>query len=147
MEHRCGDDGSFHLCDGGVRPACRRKSFAVSTLHGRCSPVHDGRPGELCGLLPEQHLTPQDPWAYFTQPTSYKNLQCKDGSTQHSCQEYREQGGLALAYNESLSMMKALAEAALAADRLCTEGLPMALPPIWHWPQSRAAADVTGFTY
>ena len=65
---------------------------------------------------PEQHLSSQDPWAYFTQPKSYGGLQCKDGSTQQSCQEYRGQAGLALAYNESLSMMKALAEAALAAD-------------------------------
>ena len=95
--------------------------------------------------LPEQHLTPQDPWAYFTQPTSYKNLQCKDGSTQHSCQEYRSRRGLALAYNESLSMMKALAEAALAA-RQCS------VPKVCRWHSLRfgtghsrgAAADREG---
>jgi hypothetical protein len=67
-------------------------------------------------FLPEQHLSSSDPWAYFTLPINYKNLQCRDSATQHSCSQYREEAGQALAYNESLSMMKALADAALAAD-------------------------------
>ena len=69
-------------------------------------------------FLPEQHLTTQDPFGYFTLPINYKNLQCKNGdsATQHSCSNYRQEAGQALAYNESLSMMKALAETALAAD-------------------------------
>jgi hypothetical protein len=69
-------------------------------------------------LLPEQHLTAADPWAYFTLPANYKTLQCKNGDSaiQHSCSQYREEAGQALAYNESLSMMKALADAALVAD-------------------------------
>jgi hypothetical protein len=65
---------------------------------------------------PEQHLIPADPWAYFTLPLNYKNLQCADSTTYTSCSQYREEAGEALAYNENLSMMKALAEAALAAD-------------------------------
>lgn len=67
-------------------------------------------------FAPEQHLTPQDPWAYFTVPRGYSKLHCPAGKTQESCQFYRDTAGQPLAYNESLSMMKALAEAALASN-------------------------------
>jgi hypothetical protein len=65
-------------------------------------------------FLPEQHLSNLDPFAYLTQPAGYAQLECTNG--QRSCAGYRATAGKPLAYNEYLSMMKALAEVALAAD-------------------------------
>ena len=64
-------------------------------------------------FLPEQHLTPQDPYAYFTVPLGYRLLACKNS---HACENYRAVAGRPISYNENLSMMKALAEIALASD-------------------------------
>jgi hypothetical protein len=64
------------------------------------------------GFLNEQHLAADDPQAYFEVPDGYRTLACRDGS----CNNYRISAGYPLAYNENLSMMKALAETALAAD-------------------------------
>jgi hypothetical protein len=64
-------------------------------------------------FLPEQHFTSSDPHAYFTQPRLYAALDCKGN---HACEGYRDTAGKPLAYNENLSMMKALAETALAAN-------------------------------
>jgi len=61
---------------------------------------------------PEMHLDYDgDPQAYFTVPAAYADLKC---SGNHSCEVYRSTAGQPLAYNENLSMMKALAEASLA---------------------------------
>jgi hypothetical protein len=65
-------------------------------------------------FLPEQHLSNPDPFAYLTQPVGYAQLKCTNG--QHSCAGYRATAGKPLAYNEYLSMAKALTELALAAD-------------------------------
>lgn len=49
---------------------------------------------------PEQLLIPADPWGYFTLPTTYKNLQCKNGdsSIQNTCTNYKNEAGQAIAY-------------------------------------------------
>ena len=66
-------------------------------------------------FLPEQHLKDNDPHAYFTVPASYADLHC-EGDTESACDGYRKTAGQPLSYNENLSMMKALAETALAAS-------------------------------
>jgi len=91
---------------------------------------------------PELHLVDSDPHAYFFGPLKYADLQCTDGPNQHSCQGYRAMAGKPIDYNENLSMMKALAECALAADsalyrgsadatleqlRLATDEMPLAI--------------------
>jgi len=70
------------------------------------------------GYRHEMHLTDADPWAYFTVPTAYGQLACNSGDDKvnHACSGYRDTAGKAIAYNENLSLMKALAEAAIAAD-------------------------------
>jgi hypothetical protein len=62
----------------------------------------------------ELHLIEGDPYAFFILPLSYKNLQCTNGFSE--CAGYRDGAGKTIAYNENLSMMKALAELAPAAD-------------------------------
>jgi hypothetical protein len=62
---------------------------------------------------PELHLVERDPEAYFTVPWRYANLQCNGND---GCEGYRSTAGKPISYNENLSMMKALAEAALAGD-------------------------------
>ncbi len=70
------------------------------------------------GYRHEMHLTDGDPWAYFTVPATYAQLACNTGDDklQHACSGYRDTAGKPIAYNENLSMMKALAEAAIASD-------------------------------
>lgn len=63
---------------------------------------------------PELHLVENDPHAFFVLPDLYRTLVCA-GSDDH-CEEYRAGAGQPIPYNESLSMIKALAELALAAD-------------------------------
>jgi hypothetical protein len=63
---------------------------------------------------PELHLVEGDPYAYYVLPESYSTLVCADGN--HGCENYRAGAGKPIAYNESLSMIKALAELAPAAD-------------------------------
>jgi hypothetical protein len=75
---------------------------------------------------PEMHLEDGDPWAYYTMPEAYATLTCpcgsdwecvyKESTTQHSCRNYRDQAGSALAWNENFAEMRALAEVAIAAD-------------------------------
>ena len=79
---------------------------------------------------PELHLVEGDPHAYFINPCKYKDLQCKNGdsSTQHSCGNYRAKAGQPIDFNENLSMMKALAECALAADSALYRGSADATP-------------------
>ena len=78
----------------------------------------------------ELHLDEGDPHAYFINPLKYGDLQCTNGnsSTQHSCSGYRDQAGQPIDFNESLSMMKALAECALAADSALYRGSADATP-------------------
>ena len=64
-------------------------------------------------FLEELHLIETDPWAYFIVPRSYASLRCNGND---SCENYRDTAGQPIAYNENLSMMKALAEVALASD-------------------------------
>ena len=71
---------------------------------------------------PELHLVDSDPHAYFLGPLKYAGLQCADGPSQHSCQGYRAMAGNPIDYNENLSMMKALAECAIAADSALYRG-------------------------
>ncbi len=63
---------------------------------------------------PELHLVEGDPHAYYVFPERYSTLVCADGN--HSCENYRAGAGKPIAYNESLSMIKALTELAPAAD-------------------------------
>jgi hypothetical protein len=64
---------------------------------------------------PEMHLDGGDSEAYFTVPQAYSTLRCI-GSTEVACRGYRDTAGMPLAYNENFSMMKALAETALASN-------------------------------
>jgi hypothetical protein len=77
---------------------------------------------------PELHLVEGDPHAFFFGPLKYKDLQCGDSSTQHACSGYRDGGGKPIDFNENLSMMKALAECALAADSALYRSSPYATP-------------------
>ena len=63
---------------------------------------------------PELHLVEGDPHAYYVLPERYSTLVCADGN--HSCENYRAGAGKPTSYNETLSMIKALAELAPAAD-------------------------------
>ena len=63
---------------------------------------------------PELHLVEGDPDAFYLSPESYSTLVCADGNS--SCESYRAGAGKPIAYNETLSMIKALAELAPAAD-------------------------------
>jgi hypothetical protein len=73
---------------------------------------------------PELHLVEGDSHAYFKSPLKYKDLQCGDSSTHHACSGYRDGAGKPIDFNENLSMMKALAECALAADSALYRGSP-----------------------
>ncbi len=80
---------------------------------------------------PELHLVESDAEAYYTGPLGYADLQCNGNlpeDVQHSCKGYRDGAGKPISYNENLSMMKALAEAALAADSALYRGSPEATP-------------------
>jgi hypothetical protein len=74
----------------------------------------------------ELHLVEGDPHAYFTVPAAYAGLKCDGGGD--SCEGYRATAGQPLAYNENLSMMKALAEVALASDSALYRGSAAATP-------------------
>ena len=63
---------------------------------------------------PELHLVESDPHAFYVLPELYSTLVCADGN--HGCENYRAGAGKPIAYNESLSMIKALTELAPAAD-------------------------------
>ena len=63
---------------------------------------------------PELHLVEGDPHAYYVLPERYSSLVCAGGDK--GCEGYRTGAGKPLAYNESLSMIKALTELTLAAD-------------------------------
>ena len=73
---------------------------------------------------PELHLVEGDPQAYFTVPSLYALLSCSNGA--QLCAGYRDTAGAPLAYNENLSMMKALAEEALAANTALYRASPEA---------------------
>jgi hypothetical protein len=77
-------------------------------------------------FLPEQYLRAADPHAYFTVPKSYAALTCDNDAA--GCDGYRKTAGQPLAYNENLSLMKALAEMALAADSPLYRSSPDATP-------------------
>jgi hypothetical protein len=62
---------------------------------------------------PELHFDERDAHAYFTQPAAYGQLRCRDNET---CRRIRALAGKPLPYNQNLSMLRALAEVALAAD-------------------------------
>jgi hypothetical protein len=106
-------------------PAAYPQQYTTDAVHFATAALES-----YAAFQPEQHLTPGDPWAYFTLPTTYKNLQCKNGDStiQNSCTNYKNEAGQALAYNENLSMMKALAEAALAADSALYRNSPDGTP-------------------
>jgi hypothetical protein len=63
---------------------------------------------------PEMYLDDGDSEAYFKVPQAYAYLTCSNGA--QGCETYRDTAGAPLAWNENLSMMKALAEAALASN-------------------------------
>jgi len=69
---------------------------------------------------PELHLVEGDPHAFFFLPLSYRGLKCNNGD--NGCDGYRAGAGQPISYNESLSMTKALAEMALAADSAMYRG-------------------------
>ena len=74
---------------------------------------------------PELHLVESDPEAYFTVPAAYADLVCNGNQ---SCEDYRSTAGMPIAWNENFSMMKALAEAALASDSTLYRGSSDATP-------------------
>ena len=78
---------------------------------------------------PELHLVEGDPHAFYVLPERYRALVCAGGN--HSCENYRNNAGKPIAYNESLSMIKALTELAPAADsslyRASTDATPIRL--------------------
>jgi hypothetical protein len=74
----------------------------------------------------ELHLADNDPFAYYFLPLSYRNLTCNNGASE--CAGYRDGAGLSIAFNENLSMMKALAELALAANSNLYRASPNATP-------------------
>jgi hypothetical protein len=74
---------------------------------------------------PELHLVDSDPHAYFLLPLKYRELQCNGDS---DCEDYRALAGRPLPYNQNLSMMKALAEVALAGDSTLYRGSADATP-------------------
>lgn len=76
---------------------------------------------------PELHLDDSDPEAYYVVPSGYGDLlECTDEASQAQCEGWREAaaGKEPIAFNENLSMMKALAEVALAADSALYRGSP-----------------------
>jgi len=80
---------------------------------------------------PELHLDDSDPEAYYVVPSGYADLlQCTDEAFQGTCEGWREAaaGKKPISFNENLSMMKALAEVALAADSALYRGSPDATP-------------------
>ncbi|PYN82942.1 MAG: hypothetical protein DMD96_04400 [Candidatus Rokuibacteriota bacterium] len=62
----------------------------------------------------ECHLVESDPHAYYLFPHAYADLKCTNGVS--GCEGFRERADKPIPYNTNLSMMKALAELALAAD-------------------------------
>jgi hypothetical protein len=74
---------------------------------------------------PELHLVESDPQAYFTVPAAYSDLVCNGNKT---CENYRSTAGMPLSWNENFSMMKALAEVALASDSALYRGSPDVTP-------------------
>ncbi len=78
---------------------------------------------------PELHLVEGDPHAFYVLPERYRTLVCAGGN--HSCENYRNNAGKPITYNESLSMIKALTELAPAADsslyRASTDATPIRL--------------------
>src|SRR5262249_4851886 len=79
---------------------------------------------------PSSHLVDGDPEAYYVIPSGYANLRCNDEATQGRCLGWREAavGKKPVSFNENLSMMKALAEVALAADSALYRGSADATP-------------------
>ena len=75
---------------------------------------------------PELHLVDVDPFAYFVLPESYSNLTCSNEAP--LCPGYKAGAGKPIAYNENLSMMKALAELALASNSNLYRGSAGATP-------------------
>jgi hypothetical protein len=53
-------------------------------------------------------------YAWYNEPLGYAGLTCDNGAS--GCEGYRDRAGQPIAYNEGLSMMRAMAEAALAAN-------------------------------
>ncbi len=75
---------------------------------------------------PELHLADVDPFAYFKFPRGYRTLTCDNGAD--GCDTYHDGAGHPLPYNQSLSMFKALADLALAANSNLYRGSPDATP-------------------
>jgi hypothetical protein len=78
---------------------------------------------------PELHLDDSDPEAYYVVPSGYADLQCNRNDMtdkeKEYCRGWRDAAGKnPISYNENLSMMKALAEVALAADSALYRGSP-----------------------
>jgi hypothetical protein len=79
----------------------------------------------------ELHLDDSDPEAYYVVPSGYADLlQCTDQAFQVRCEGWREAaaGKKPISHNENLSMMKALAEVALAADSTLYRDSPDVTP-------------------
>ena len=80
----------------------------------------------------ELHLVDSDAQAYFVLPLRYAYLGCNRNDmsedAKHMCEGYRDGAGKPLSWNENLSMMKALAEVALAGDSALYRGSPDATP-------------------
>ena len=95
-------------------------------LHDQASALITATIETYQAFRPELHLVDGDPFAYFVLPLSYGNLTCSNGV--HGCYNYRAGAGKPLPYNCSLSMMKALAELALASNSNLYRGSGEATP-------------------
>jgi hypothetical protein len=87
---------------------------------------------------PELYLDESDPEAYYRVPLGYADLRCNrpdmSEDDKKRCRGWREAAGKnAISYNENLSMMKALAEVALAADSALYRGSADATPERLQW--------------
>ena len=85
-------------------------------------------------------LRPLDNFAFYVLPRGYGDLTCNNGA--NDCSSYRDGAGRQpIAYNENLSMMKALAELALAANSNLYRASADATPLRMNRDQGRAAGD------
>jgi hypothetical protein len=84
-------------------------------------------------FLDELRFRPSEPYAFFTVPEGYGDLQCDShsGDDDDQCSNFRSLVGKPIPYNQNLSMLQALAELALAADsalyRASTDASPLVL--------------------
>jgi hypothetical protein len=83
-------------------------------LHDQAIALITGAIETYQAFHPELHLADDDPFAFFVLPLTYSTLTCDNGAD--GCGTYQSGAGKAVPYNQSLSMMKTLADLALASN-------------------------------